>query len=77
MIAGTFTDLNLVPHRYSSAVLPLQQSVQLQMPHIKIQVWMAYSRLFCNGLGRLSSHAWSESFVPAWRLAMFQPHGDR
>jgi len=29
MIASIRIDLNLVPHRYSSAVLPLQQSVQL------------------------------------------------
>jgi hypothetical protein len=25
----------------------------------------------------VSSHTWSEYFVPAWRLAMFQPCGDR
>jgi len=36
-----------------------------------------FPQLCCNRLRRLSFRAWSEFFVPAWRLATFQPYGDR
>jgi len=44
---------------------------------LKVQKWIAYSRPCCKRDGRMSSHTWSEYFVPTYLLAMFQTFGDR
>jgi len=42
----------------------------------RIGGWMAYLQPFCKRDTRLLSHTWSEYFVPACLLAIFQPYGD-
>jgi len=39
--------------------------------------WMAYSQPCCKRDGGLLSLTWPGFFVPAWILAVFQPHGFR
>jgi hypothetical protein len=43
----------------------------------KTQEWMGYSRPSCKRAGRSLTLTWSGSFVPAWRLAMFQQRDAR